>query len=271
MTPTYQALELAASSLIDAVNDCANGHDEEARLMNAVADTCEALGDLGAAHKARHRLADTFVGAIALFNEHGCELDGLISIEAASERVGEIATDVRALTLPWYDRPDVPETCEDVAEILDGICEAIMETTTSDPDETLPAETFTSDERDRALNACKTAAEIVGKASEHASHGAALARLAEEIEDLDAGDGATPAAILGRLAITLDDQGYVTANDAAVAASRRAGKAGGLDAMADRIVSTHEAGEPWSEILAAVAVTLREAGRHDAANLLTRP
>lgn len=270
MTPTYQALELAASSLIDAVNDCANGHDEEARLMEAVADTCEALGDSGAAHKARHRLADHIADAMTLYYEHG-GVEDLISIEDASERVGEIATDVRALTLPWYDRPDVPETCEDVAEILDGICEAIMETTTSDPDETLPAETFTSDERDRALNACKTAAEIVGKASEHASHGAALARLAEEIEDLDAGDGATPAAILGRLAITLDDQGYVTANDAAVAASRRAGKAGGLDAMADRIVSTHEAGEPWSEILAAVAVTLREAGRHDAANLLTRP
>ena len=270
MTPTYQALELAASSLIDAVNDCANGHDEEARLMEAVADTCEALGDRGAAHKARHRLADHFVDAVALFDEHG-GVDDLISIGDASERVGEIATDVRALTLPWYDRHDVAETCEDVAEILDSLADAIAETATSDPDETLPAETLTSDERDRALDACKTAAEIVCKAGEHASHGAALARLAEEIEDLDAGDGATPAAILGRLALTLDDQAHITASDVVITAARRVGKAGDLDAMADRIVSTHEAGEPWSEILAAVAVTLREAGRHDAANLLTRP
>lgn len=232
MITTYQALELAASSLIDAVEDTDMSDDpgEWRRLLDAVADTCDALGHASAAHKARHRLAHGAEDQSELWADTGGDPDEAHA--DAREVIRGLADDLRGLVLAW----DAPAICE--LSDLRGCLETLRERL---EDDVTPGCDYGSDTFEPDI-----------------SGGDIDAAAAQVSRALDAIDGVE--STLAQLE---------TGRDEAIAKlDYRSTGAGAMDAMADEIVSAHESGGPVLHVLGVVAEALRAAGREDAAALL---
>lgn len=260
MTPTYQALELAARDLIDAVSECdLGGESGPESLMSAVADTCAALGDGMAAHKARHRLASAV--AFAWEDPAGVEhRDGTIE---------RLALDLRATVIPWSDGREGIDSLADVAVLLDDLADEIgaVEPATAYPeiDGARPDGPHARDLA-QAVKVARTAAEIT-RAADDAVGVSDLETLADALADRE--DIADPAETLACVASALDAAGL---DGSAVADATAAAKRGAvLDDLAAGIIEAHEAGASVSSMLDAVASALRAAGRDDAARVLVGP
>lgn len=203
MTPTYQALELAASSLIDAVDDCTMAGDSDAptaawRLLFAVGDTCDALGAPASGWRAR-KLAGTF------------EDSATAEVAAAGwEATAEtLATEVRSLTLPWFDGRSADGVSTDglaaVAAILTDVANNIGDLWGVErygKEAYAVPEVCKAEEIAKAKATAERAAEMVEEAAGAAGGIDGLARaMAEHKSEGMVG-------VLGALAETLDEYGH---------------------------------------------------------------
>lgn len=261
MTPTYRALELAATSLVDAVNECdLNGESGPHDLMTAVADMCDALGSSMAAHKARHRLS----GALAFTWEDAA------GVEQRDATIEQLALDVRGAVIPWSDGRS-PEALRidglaAVVPLLNDLAEAIRDI---DPvsdyaviDGCRP-DVPDADALEQAASVAETAAEIVDEALA-AAQGSDLEALADTLADRE--DIADPVETLVCVAAALDGARLdASAVDDAIQAAKRGAV---LDDLAAGIIEAHEAGASFGALLESIAAALRGAGRDDAAAVL---
>ena len=118
--PTYLALELAASALVDTIGEAAtaNGAPPEAgatweRLADAIADVCTALGHSHAAYQARAFLRPVLAEAPTALEI--VEGDGLIP----AADVGDLALDFRSLIFPAWDGP--ANTGDDLGDLAHAL------------------------------------------------------------------------------------------------------------------------------------------------------
>lgn len=228
MITTYQALELAASSLIDAVEDTdMSGEPCEWRaLIDAVADTCEALGHPASAHKARHRLADAAENQGEFWAEIGGDPE--LAHADAREVVNGLAEDLRGLVLAW-DAPAIGEL-SDLRGCLETLRERLDDVTAGDGYD--DSGTFEPDLADADID--EAAAQVSRALNAIDGTESLLAERDEALAKLDC----------------------------------QAGGAKAMDDLADAVIEAHESGGPVLHVLGAVAEALRAAGREDAAALL---
>lgn len=230
MITTYQTLELAASSLIDAVEqtDMTGEPEEWRQLLDAVADTCDALGHAGAAHKARHRLAQAAENQGAFWDETGGDPDAAHT--DAREVINGLAADLRGLVLAWGDAAEIDDL-DDLRACLDTSQKYLAYEVT--PGASYESDTFEPDLTESAIDA-------------------AVAQVSRALDVIDGIDG------------TLTELETAARDDAI---KKRAG-ATAMDDLAEAVISAHESGGPVLHVLGAVAGALRAAGRGDAAALL---
>lgn len=229
MITTYQALELAAASLIDAVEntDMTDDPCEWRQLLDAVGDTCAALGHAGAAHKARQRLAKTVEEQSAFWDETGGDPDEAHA--DAREVIDGVTEDLRGLILAW-DAPAIGEL-SDLRKCLDVLGDRLGDVS--------PGGAYDRFEPDLAEKDIADARAQVSRA-------------------LDVLDGIE--STMAQLETERDE--------ALAKLEYRASGAAAMDDLAEAVISAHESGGPVLHVLGAVAEALRAAGREDAAAVL---
>lgn len=208
MTPTYEALELAASHLIDAVDDYTMSGTDDAsaagrRLILAVGDTCSALGSPTAAYRAR-RVADEFEGAIHMYRVRG--------VDECSPTIEKLETNFRGVVLPWFDGVDPGDLdLESAARVLREASTGFNDADGRERFEPIggehpeiPAE----NELSQASAVAERIAEIVEAAASDTGDGSSAVAVA--IEDAHAA-GAGVIGILSAVAGALDLDGHANA------------------------------------------------------------